>query len=478
MAEVHEEASHVWSHKARIALFFSAMRHFYMELVERGFNVRYYKYGEHSYSSIASCIGDIIDELSPSEVLIVQPGEHRVLKSIAQRVSTSATPLVVLSDNHFVVPLENFDAWARGRKVFRLEHFYRLTRRQTNILMEKDQPTGGKWNFDVENRSSFPKGGPPFSTDRLTSPIDQTTRDVIELVNEKFANHPGTLDDFRWPTTRDDALLALDDFIENHLEHFGKYQDAMWQNEPLLGHSLISSALNLKLLDPLEVCNRAEAAFLSGKAPIESVEGFIRQIIGWREYVRCLYFFFGEEWTKWNHLGANGQLPKWYWTGEVDMVCLADTIGQTIKYGYAHHIQRLMVTGLFALLWGANPYQVHEWYLSIYVDAVEWVEAPNVIGMSQYADGGVMASKPYIASGAYISKMSNYCSSCRYSPAEATGEAACPFTTLYWDFIERHQELLNNHPRLGLQVKNLERKSQSERIEIKARARELRQIYS
>lgn len=477
MAEVHQEASHVWSHKARIALFFSAMRHFAAELTARGVQVKYYKYGEHPFDSLSECVADAVRDLAPSELLMVRPGEHRVEKSIEETAANLNTRLRVLDDNHFVISLDTFNSWARGRKVFRLEHFYRLARRRTNLLMEGDQPTGGRWNFDIENRSNFPKGGPPFSTDRSNHPLDQITQEVLAVVQKNFPDHPGSLDNFRWPTTRQASLAALDEFINDHLAHFGKYQDAMWVGQPFLGHSLVSAALNLKMLDPLEVCARAEAAYLAGDAPIESVEGFIRQIIGWREYVRGLYYYFGASWTSWNHLEAREKLPGWYWTGDVDMVCLSETIGQTLRYGYAHHIQRLMVTGLFALLWGADPYQVHEWYLAVYVDAIEWVEAPNVIGMSQYADGGVMASKPYIASGAYISKMSNYCSQCRYSPAKATGDNACPFTTFYWEFIDRHRSKLEDHPRLALQVKNLDRKDNSEITEIRKRAELLRKSY-
>ena len=474
MAEVQREANHVWSHKARIALFFSAMRHFAQELVERGHKVHYLHFESHSYTSLEECLYQEVKVVAPNEVFMVAPGEHRVKNAISSVLEESGIRLTILDDNHFLCSLELFDSWAKGRKVLRLEHFYRMARRKYNILMDLDDPAGGKWNYDTSNRSSFPKGGPTFESPRYRPENDQITMEVIDVVTRHFSDHPGELDNFMWPTTRDEALRALDDFIENFLPQFGKYQDAMWSGEPFLGHSLLSSSLNLKLLNPREVLEAAEAAYREGKVPIESAEGFIRQILGWREYVRGLYFYFGESWTKWNHLGATEKLPNWYWSGDVEMVCLSDAIGQTLRFGYAHHIQRLMVTGLFALLWGANPFEVHEWYLAVYVDAVEWVEAPNVIGMSQYGDGGIMASKPYIASGAYISRMSNYCVSCEYSPTKATGSDSCPFTTLYWDFIDRHKEMLTRHPRLGLQVKNLEKKSTSEVVEIKSRARQLR----
>ena len=269
----------------------------------------------------------------------------------------------------------------------------------------------------------------------LHHPPDEITREVIELVNRRFNDHPGSLDEFAWPVTRTQALATLQRFIDERLPQFGRWQDAMWTGEPWLWHAHVSSSLNLKLLNPREVIAAAEAAYRDGRVPIESAEGFIRQILGWREFVRGIYWLEMPDYLERNALGANEDLPAWYWTGATDMACLADAIGQTLRLGYAHHIQRLMVTGLFALLYGAQPRQVHEWYLAVYVDAVEWVELPNTLGMSQYGDGGLMGSKPYVATGKYIQRMSNHCAGCRYDPAKATGDDACPFTTLYWDFL-------------------------------------------
>ena len=274
--------------------------------------------------------------------------------------------------------------------------------------------------------------------------------------------------------TRAQARQALRDFVRHRLPRFGLRQDAMWTGEPYLYHSRLSAAMNLKLLDPREVIGEAERTWRAGAAPIEAVEGFIRQVLGWREYVRGIYWLRMPAYLEGNALGADRPLPGFYWTGETEMACLREVIEQTLNHGYAHHIQRLMVTGLYALLLGVDPIEVHEWYLAIYVDAVEWVELPNVVGMSQYADGGLMASKPYVATGRYIQRMSDYCRRCRFDPGRAAGEGACPFTTLYWDFLRRHRALLRRNPRMRMQVRNLDRLDVSALREIRRRAEELR----
>ena len=339
----------------------------------------------------------------------------------------------------------------------RLEYWYRELRRKNGVLMEGKEPEGGQWNFDADNRESFGKIGPinvPLPTRFVP---DAITAEVMALVNTRFQAHPGTLSAFGWPVTRDQALVALQTFIACRLPLFGQYEDAMWSGEAWLYHSHLSSALNLKLLNPREVVQAAEDAYRAGQAPLAAVEGFIRQILGWREYVRGIYWTQMPEYVDLNALNAQAPLPAFYWTGDTDMACLKDAISQTLEYGYAHHIQRLMVTGLYALLLGVKPQAVHQWYLSVYVDAVEWVELPNTLGMSQFGDGGIMASKPYAATGKYIQRMSNHCKGCRYDPAKSTGPTACPYTTLYWDFLMRHEELLKKNPRMALQLKNLTR---------------------
>ncbi len=336
--------------------------------------------------------------------------------------------------------------------------FYREMRRRHRVLLDAaGEPEGGQWNFDHDNRGSFPAGGPVGLPPPVRFPPAPITREVLELVDKIFADHPGQLAAFDWPVTAEEASRALADFIAHRLPRFGEYQDAMWSGEPWLYHSRLAAAMNLKLLDPRTVVAAAEEAYRAGRAPLAAVEGFIRQILGWREYVRGVYWQYMPDYAGLNTLGATGPLPAWYWTGEVPMACLRDTIGQTLRHGYAHHIQRLMVTGLYSLLLGVEPRRVHEWYLAVYVDAVEWVELPNTLGMSQYADGGIMASKPYVATGKYIQRMGNSCAGCRFNPARATGPDACPFTTLYWDFLQRHKKSLAANPRMALQVKNLTR---------------------
>jgi deoxyribodipyrimidine photolyase-related protein len=361
-------------------------------------------------------------------------------------------------------------AHAAGRKQLRMEFFYREMRRKTGILMDGDEPVGDAWNFDAENRHALPKEGPRSLLTPRSFAQGKITREAAADVREKFASHPGSLDRFDWPVTRDQALTALADFVEHRLPEFGRYQDAMWTGEPWLFHSRLSAAMNLKLLDPREVIAAAEDAYHAKHVPLASAEGFIRQILGWREYVRGIYWHFMPQYVERNALDAHRPLPAFYWTGDTDLNCVRHAVRQTLERGYAHHIQRLMVTGLLALLLGVEPREVHAWYLAVYVDAVEWVELPNTLGMSQFADGGVMASKPYVASGKYIQRMSNYCRGCRYDPTAATGETACPFTTLYWDFLRRHARLLSANPRMTMQLKNLERLGKGEQNAIEQQA--------
>lgn len=474
MAEVTAESTHVPSHKARTALFLAAMRHFRNELRERGLTVEYRALGQHVDRTLGSALSADLARLRPERVVMVQAGEHRVAGEIAATVQGAGLPLELAPDDHFLVTPGEFAAWAHGRKELRLEHFYRWMRRRTGVLMDGDAPAGGRWNFDAENRSSFGAKGPGWLPAPAAFPPDAITREVMAVVERELPGNPGRLDAFDWPVTRAQALTALDDFITHRLPLFGRWQDAMWRGEPWLYHSRIAAALNLKLLAPREVCAAAERACRDGRAPLEAVEGFVRQVLGWREYVRGIYWREMPAYSERNALDASHPLPAFFWSGETDLACLRETIGQTLALGYAHHIQRLMVTGLFALLWGVRPQEVHEWYLSVYVDAVEWVELPNTLGMSQHADGGLLASKPYAATGKYIARMSNYCSGCRFRPDRAHGEDACPYTTLYWDFLARHRERFARHPRLALQVRNLDRLTPAERTAIEARVVQLR----
>jgi deoxyribodipyrimidine photolyase-related protein len=475
MAEVAAEAKFVWSHKARIVTFIAAMRHFRDSLLARNYPVYYVLLdAPENPGTLPDALASALGSLRPRRLIMCQAGEWRVQQAITAVTTRMETPLELRDDRHFLCPPEMFGEHASRRKQLRLEFFYRDMRRHTGVLMDGDAPVGGQWNFDAANRRALPKSGPAALPPPRAFPPDHITADVIALVRERFAGHPGSLDDFSWPVTAGQAEDALEDFIEHRLSSFGDYQDAMWAGEPWLYHSRLSAALNLKLLDPRTVISAAEKAFRSGHAPLNAVEGFIRQILGWREYVRGIYWLMMPGYVERNALSAHEPLPDLYWTGDTRMQCLRHTIQQTLTHGYAHHIQRLMVTGLFGLLLGVDPKAMHEWYLAVYVDAVEWVELPNTLGMSQYADGGVMASKPYVASGNYIKRMSNYCADCPFDPKRAVGEAACPYTTLYWDFLIRHESTLADNPRMTLQLRNLARKPGPERAAISAQAEALR----
>jgi deoxyribodipyrimidine photolyase-related protein len=477
MAEVTEESTHVPSTLPRIVTFLAAMRHFAKARRSDGWTVHYTPLDdEHSTGTLTGELTRAVQHLRPERLVMVEPGEWRVREAFIATARTLGVPLEIRTDRHFMCSVDEFQAHARGRTQLRMEFFYREMRRRHGILLDaQGQPEGGSWNFDADNRGSFGRQGPPMRPAPLAITPDALTREVIALVTRRFPTRAGDLAHFDWPVTPADAEAVLDDFIEHRLPDFGRYQDAMWIGEPWLYHARLSAAMNLKLLDPRVVITRTEAAWRSGHVPLASAEGFIRQILGWREYVRGIYWHLMPDYVTRNALGADRSLPAFYWTGDTDMRCLREVITQTLTLGYAHHIQRLMVTGLYALLLGVDPREVHEWYLSVYVDAVEWVELPNTLGMSQYADGGVMASKPYVATGKYIQRMSNYCTGCRFDPAVATGPTACPFTTLYWDFLSRHETALARNPRMSLQVRNLARLSAAERAAIGRQAREVRE---
>ena len=491
MCEASDEAAHVPSSPQRTALFLSAMRHFAEERRTQGWRVAYLRghVGGLDQALIDSVRRWIQHGQGPQALVMTIAGEWRLRQSLSSAARALGLPLDVRPDRHFLCPQPVFAQHARGRKQLRMEFFYREMRRRENVLMACEEPAGGQWNFDADNRGSFGTQGPGFLPAPLRIEPDEITREVIREVQHAQAGHEATgwpqggkptwavhEATFGWPVTRAQALAALDDFITHRLPSFGLFQDAMWDDQPWLYHAVLSSSLNLKLLSPREVIDAAQAAWARGEVPLAAAEGFIRQILGWREYVRGVYDLLMPDYVERNGLQANVPLPDFYWTGRTEMRCLAQAIGQTLQLGYAHHIQRLMVTGLYGLLLGVNPQALHRWYLGVYVDAVEWVELPNTLGMSQYADGGVMASKPYVATGQYIARMSNHCRSCHFDPTLRTGERACPFTTLYWDFLDRHQALLARNPRMALQVKNLARIPQAEMEVIRVQARGLRSV--
>ncbi|MBC7435891.1 MAG: cryptochrome/photolyase family protein [Bdellovibrionales bacterium] len=487
MAEVAEESTHVWSSKPRTAMFLSAMRHFALALRKAGRTLHYTQMdAADNCGTLSHQLQADIDRLRPARLVMTAPGDWRVLQAVKSVAEANTLPLDIREDRHFYCSPREFAAHAKGRKSLRMEYFYREQRKRHGVLMQRgekgdgpgdghaDEPTGGQWNFDADNRETFGPAGPGAVPPRKVFKPDAITQEVIALVNTRLASHPGKLDSFAWPVTRAQALQSLDAFITQRLPLFGRYQDAMWPGDPWLYHSHVSAALNLKLLNPREVVAAAVAAHASGHAPLASVEGFVRQILGWREYVRGIYWTQMPDYIERNSLNAQEPLPAWYWTGDTDMACMRDALEQTLSHGYANHIQRLMVTGLYALMLGVQPKEVHGWYLAVYVDAVEWVELPNSLGMSQYADGGLMGSKPYVATGKYIQRMSPHCKGCRYDPALRSGDTACPFTTLYWDFLMRHEAMLAKNPRMALQVRNVVRLTDAQREAVTERAVQIR----
>lgn len=456
MAEVAGECTYVRHHPQKIVLVLSAMRHFARALAARGVRVDYVRLDDPANTgSLAGEVARAVARHRPTRIIATHPGEWRVREDMRAWEQATGVPVEIREDDRFLCPLPWFRAWAEGRRSLRMEFFYREMRRRTGILMEGEEPAGGRWNFDADNRKRLPKDLAVPSPYRAEP--DAITREVMALVSERFPNHWGGIDGFAWPVTAREAEAALERFIAERLAQFGDYQDAMAAGEATLFHSLLSTSLNVGLLLPGEVCRRAEAAWRSGQAPLNAVEGFIRQILGWREYVRGLYWLKMPGYKTLNVLAADRSLPEFYWTGESGMACIDAVVRQTHDLAYAHHIQRLMVTGNFALLAGIHPDEINDWYMAVYADAFEWVELPNTHGMAIHADGGLMASKPYAASGKYIARMSDYCAACRHDVARATGEGACPLNFLYWDFLARHRSRFEANPRMAQMYRTLDR---------------------
>ncbi len=448
MAEVQDEATYVPHHKKKIAFLFSAMRHFAEELKGSGWRVDYRKLEDKdNRGSFTGELERAIKKYKPQRIVVTEPSEWRVLQAVESWEDKFSLPVEIREDTRFLSSIGEFKEWAKGRKQLRMEYFYREMRRKTGLLMNGDKPEGERWNFDAENRK--PAKSDLFMPSPKRFDPDRTTKQVLKLVGKRFGGHFGDLEPFWFAVTRKDAEAALDHFIKDALPSFGDFQDAMLIDERFLFHSVTSLYLNCGLLDPLDICRRVEKAYKKGSVPLNAAEGFIRQIIGWREYVRGIYWLKMPGYVEENFFGHDRPVPDFYWTGETDMACLRAAITQTKEEAYAHHIQRLMVTGNFAMLAGVDPRALHEWYLIVYADAYEWVELPNTLGMSQFGDGGLLASKPYAASGAYINRMSDYCKSCAYDVKQRTGEKACPFNALYWDFLTRNRKKLGDNRRMG-----------------------------
>ena len=458
MAEVMDEATYVRHHPKKVILVLAAMRKFAEALRADGWRVAYTPLDDaDNAGSIAGELLRRAEAEGTDRVLATQPGEWRLRQALADL----PLKVTVCPDDRFLCPPEVFADWAEGRKVQRMEHFYRMMRKRSGYLMDGDDPACGQWNFDHDNRK-------PARDDLLRKPPRRhrpcaVTEAVIALVKDRFGGHFGATEPFWFATDRQGALDCLRDFVAHHLPEFGTYQDAMLANDPFLHHALLAPYLNLGLLTPAEVCDAAQAAYEAGDVPINSAEGFIRQILGWREYVRGIYDLHGPGYAAQNALGHHRDLPGFYWDGQTDMACVKAVVEQTREHAYAHHIQRLMVTGNFALLAGIDPGQVHDWYLSVYADAYEWVEAPNTLGMSQFADGGTLGSKPYVSSGAYIDRMSDYCRACAYKVKDKTGPDACPFNLLYWHFLDRHRERFEKNPRMAQMYRTWDRMDEGRR---------------
>jgi deoxyribodipyrimidine photolyase-related protein len=469
MMEVADEATYVRHHPKKIAFLFAAMRHHAATLTRAGWTVDYVPLDDpDNAGSFTGEIARAIERHDPTRIVVTEAGEWRVQAMLEAWETIFGVPVTIRPDTRFVCTHDRFALWAEGRRELRMEFFYREMRRETGLLMDGARPVGGKWNFDHDNRK--PAKRDLMMPRPLSFAPDKETQALLTLVGERFGDHAGTLDGFDFAVTRADALRQQAAFLDHALVGFGDNQDAMLTGEPYLWHAVLSPYINAGLLDPLDLCREVEKRYAAGKVPINAVEGFIRQIIGWREFVRGIYWREGPDYVERNFLNATRDLPAFYWTGETDMHCLSQAIGQTLTHAYAHHIQRLMVTGNFALLIGADPQQVHRWYLEVYADAYEWVELPNTLGMSQFGDGGLLGTKPYASSGAYIDRMSDYCGHCRYDVKQRTGPDACPFNALYWDFLDRNRGKLGGNHRLSMPYRTWDKMADDVRGALTAQA--------
>lgn len=470
LAEVAEEANYVKHHKHKIILIFSAMRHFAATLQQQGKQVCYIEYNKSAgIRSMTDAVAYARQQYCGiQEIVITQCGEYRLQQSINNWQQQFAIPVTQLDDDRFICSLAQFSSWTEGKKQLRMEYFYRDMRRHTGLLMENGQPLGGKWNYDAENRKACPSNIIPVMP--LQFVCDEITDTVKRLVQQQFADHMGSVDNFSYAVTGKDARQAFLHFVATQLPQFGDYQDAMLLDKPFLFHSICSVYLNCGLLDVRWMCNKVVAAYHNGDVPLNAVEGFIRQLIGWREYVRGLYWLLMPNYAQHNSLNAQHNLPDFYWHGKTQMRCMQQAISSTIAHAYSHHIQRLMITGNFALLAGLSVKQVTDWYLAVYADAYEWVELPNTLGMALFADAGVLASKPYAASGAYINKMSNYCKNCAYKVKQTISDDACPFNALYWHFLHRNRDSLSTNPRMALTYANWQHRNDEDKAAILAKA--------
>lgn len=467
ICEARSETDYVMHHIQKVVAFFLAMRDFADWLEERGFEVIYLR------------LDDKENKGSPSDNLRHQikkgkfeswayqlPDEYRVDQALKNLKKELDLPCQVVDSEHFLTEREDLKKFFEGKKTYLMESFYRDMRKKYDVLMDGDNPANGKWNFDKQNRKSLPKNH------EVTDPktYSKEVSEIVEMLEKEGVKTFGRIDpdNFIWPVTRREGLSMLRFFIDECLVDFGDYQDAMRENEWSVYHSRLSFLMNSKILSPKEVIDRVEEGWRKNKKkyPISAVEGFIRQILGWREFMRGVYWAKMPGYARSNFFRHQRKLPKWYWTGETKMNCLSQAINQSLDYAYAHHIQRLMITGNFALLAGIHPDEVDAWYLGIYIDAIEWVEITNTRGMSQFADGGIVGTKPYVSSANYVDKMSDYCKNCHYSKSKKTGEKACPFNSFFWNFYEEHRDKLENNPRIGFVYQTLSKMKPEKKEEL------------
>ena len=478
MAEADEEFTYLWTNKYKIVFFLSAMRHFREALQEKQIKTNYHQMNLQKSKDRGKTLEEIlrkdIHKLKPDKLVMVHPGDYRVLEKMEKLANSEDIELEIREDIHFYYSLTDFQKYSTEKKGYLLENFYREVRKKFDVLMDGKHPEGGDWNYDKENRASFNKKGPGKIKNPRSFTPDNITNQVIDLVKKRYKDHPGSLNDFDLPVTRKEALSLIRDFIIHRLEYFGRFQDAMWTDETFLYHSRISALLNIKLISPKEVIEKVTDAYNKNNVPLNSVEGFVRQVLGWREFMRGIYWNEMPEYISLNFFNAKEKIPPFYWDGETNMECIHQSMQSVINYGYAHHIQRLMVLGLFALLYGVDPKKFHEWHMAMYNDAIDWVSLPNALGMSQYGDGGIVGTKPYTASANYINKMSNYCRNCHYSHRKITEEDACPFNALYWDFLDRNKKKLKDINRMNLQMNNLNKKGKDQLKKIQKRAKHIK----
>jgi deoxyribodipyrimidine photolyase-related protein len=457
------------SHKRKLVLMVAAMRGFADDLRAAGWTVDYYA----ECASFESALAAHVSRHRPARFAMMSQSDYGVNARLTGLVAHHGLTVEIAPHGNFISSAADFNAvFPPERTRVTMETFYRRMRVKTGLLMDGDRPAGGAWNFDRENRRP-PKAGMTFPPEPAV-PRPAHVVAAIALVQRHFADHPGTIGDFDIPTTRADALAYAEDFFTHRLSGFGAYEDAMLRDEVRLYHSRLSALINIGLLHPLELCERAEAAYRSGTAPLSSVEGFIRQLIGWREFVWQLYWRLMPGYRTRNELDAQLPVPAFYRDGDTSMACVGAALRATFELGWAHHIQRLMVLGNFALLAGCEPQAMTDWFWDMYVDGYDWVMVPNVVGMTLYADGGIVGTKPYAASANYINRMSDYCTGCAYDPKQTFGERACPFNALYWDFIDRNQSAFAGNPRMALPVRAWRGRDAPWQAAVRERARALR----